>query len=46
MSTSEVAARLAYPERMVAGVVAGLMLRLNVPSRTQAVATAVRNGWV
>ena len=31
MSTSEVAARLAYPERMVAGVVAGLMLRLNVP---------------
>jgi DNA-binding NarL/FixJ family response regulator len=46
MSTREVAARLAYPERTVTGVVAGLMLRLNVRNRTQAVATAVRNGWV
>jgi DNA-binding NarL/FixJ family response regulator len=46
MSTREVAARLAYPERTVAGVVAGLMLRLNVRNRTQAVASAVRNGWV
>jgi DNA-binding NarL/FixJ family response regulator len=26
--------------------VAGLMLRLNVRNRTQAVASAVRNGWV
>lgn len=46
MSTREVAARLAYPERTVAGVVAGLMLRLNVRNRAQAVASAVRNGWV
>jgi DNA-binding NarL/FixJ family response regulator len=46
MSTSEVAARLAYPEQTVAGVVAGLMLRLNVRNRAQAVASAVRNGWV
>jgi DNA-binding NarL/FixJ family response regulator len=46
MSTREVAARLAYPERTVTGVVAGLMLRLNVRNRAQAVASAVRNGWV
>jgi len=46
LSTQEVAARLAYPERMVTGVVQDLMLRLNVRNRTQAVACAVRNGWV
>jgi DNA-binding NarL/FixJ family response regulator len=46
MSTREVAARLAYPERTVKGVVQGVMLRLNVRNRTQAVASAVRNGWV
>jgi DNA-binding NarL/FixJ family response regulator len=46
MSTREVAARLAYPERTVKGVVQDLMLRLNVRNRTQAVASAVRNGWV
>ena len=46
MSTREVAARLAYPERTVTGVVQDLMLRLNVRNRAQAVASAVRNGWV
>jgi DNA-binding NarL/FixJ family response regulator len=46
MSTREVAARLAYPERTVTGVVQDVMLRLNVRNRTQAVASAVRNGWV
>lgn len=46
MSTREVAARLAYPERTVKGVVQDVMLRLNVRNRTQAVASAVRNGWV
>jgi len=46
MSTREVAARLAYPERTVTGVVEDLMLRLNVRNRAQAVASAVRNGWV
>jgi DNA-binding NarL/FixJ family response regulator len=46
MSTREVAARLAYPEGMVKGVVQDLMLRLNVRNRAQAVACAVRNGWV
>jgi DNA-binding NarL/FixJ family response regulator len=46
MSTREVAARLAYPEPMVKGVLRDLMLRLNVRNRTQAVACAVRNGWV
>lgn len=42
----EVAARMAVPEPVVAGVVQGLMRRLNVRSRAQAVACAVRNGWV
>jgi DNA-binding NarL/FixJ family response regulator len=46
LSTREVAARLAYPERMVKGVMQGVMLRLNVRNPTQAVACAVRNGWV
>jgi DNA-binding NarL/FixJ family response regulator len=46
MSTREVATRLAYPERTVKGVVQDLMLRLNVRNRAQAVASAVRNGWV
>jgi DNA-binding NarL/FixJ family response regulator len=46
MSTREVAARLATPERLIRSVVQDLMLRLNVRNRTEAVACAVRNGWV
>jgi len=46
LTTREVAARLAYPERMVTGVMQSVMLRLNVRNPTQAVACAVRNGWV
>lgn len=46
MSTREVAARLASTERKVTSVVRDLMRRLNVRNRTQAVACAVRNGWV
>jgi DNA-binding NarL/FixJ family response regulator len=46
MSTREIAARLAYPERMIQGVMQDVMLRLNVRNPTQAVACAVRNGWV
>jgi DNA-binding NarL/FixJ family response regulator len=46
MSTREVAARLAYSERTIKFVVQDLMLRLNVRNRTQAVAMAVRNGWI
>jgi DNA-binding NarL/FixJ family response regulator len=46
MSTREVAARLSYSERTIKFVVQDLMLRLNVRNRTQAVAMAVRNGWI
>jgi DNA-binding NarL/FixJ family response regulator len=46
MSTREVAAHLAYSERTIKVVVQDLMLRLNVRNRTQAVACAVRNGWI
>jgi DNA-binding NarL/FixJ family response regulator len=46
MSTQEVAAQLAYSERTIKVVVQDLMLRLNVRNRTQAVACAVRNGWI
>jgi DNA-binding NarL/FixJ family response regulator len=46
MSTREVAAELAYSERTIKVVVQDLMLRLNVRNRTQAVACAVRNGWI
>jgi DNA-binding NarL/FixJ family response regulator len=46
MSTREVAARLAYSERTIKGIVQGLVTRLNVRNRTHAVAMAVRNGWI
>jgi DNA-binding NarL/FixJ family response regulator len=46
MSTREVATRLAYSERTIKNVIQDLTLRLNVRNRTQAVACAVRNGWI
>jgi DNA-binding NarL/FixJ family response regulator len=46
LSTREVATRLAYSERTIKNVIQDLTLRLNVRNRTQAVAHAVRNGWI
>ena len=46
LSTREVAIRLAYSERTIKNVIQDLTLRLNVRNRTQAVAYAVRNGWI
>jgi DNA-binding NarL/FixJ family response regulator len=46
LSTREVATRLAYSERTIKNVIQDLTLRLNVRNRTQAVACAVRNGWI
>jgi DNA-binding NarL/FixJ family response regulator len=46
LSTREVALRLAYSERTIKNVIQDLTLRLNVRNRTQAVAHAVRNGWI
>ena len=45
-STREVAAHLAYSERTIKNVLQDLTLRLNVRNRTQAVAHAVRQGWI
>jgi DNA-binding NarL/FixJ family response regulator len=46
LSTREIATRLAYSERTIKNVIQELTLRLNVRNRTQAVACAVRNGWI
>jgi DNA-binding NarL/FixJ family response regulator len=46
LSTREVATHLAYSERTIKNVIQDLTVRLNVRNRTQAVAHAVRNGWI
>jgi DNA-binding NarL/FixJ family response regulator len=46
LSTREVAERLAYSERTIKWVLGDLMVRMRVRNRTQAVACAVRNGWI
>jgi DNA-binding NarL/FixJ family response regulator len=46
LSTREVAIQLAYSERTIKNVIQDLTMRLNVRNRTQAVACAVRNGWI
>jgi len=46
LSTREVATRLAYSERTIKAVLQSLTVRLNLRNRTQAVAYAVRNGWI
>jgi DNA-binding NarL/FixJ family response regulator len=46
LSTREVARHLAYSERTIKNVIQDVVLRLNVRNRTQAVAYAVRNGWI
>lgn len=46
LSTREIAARLAYSERTIKNVLQDLTVRLHLRNRTQAVAYAVRNGWI
>lgn len=46
MSTREVAERLSYSERTIKTVIQDLTLRLQLRNRTQAVAYALRNGWI
>jgi DNA-binding NarL/FixJ family response regulator len=46
MSTREVAVRLSYSERTIKTVIQDLTLRLQLRNRTQAVAYALRNGWI
>jgi DNA-binding NarL/FixJ family response regulator len=45
-STREVATRLAYSERTIKNVLQDLTTRLQLRNRTQAVAYAVRHGWI
>lgn len=46
LSTREVAVRLCYSERTIKNVIQDLTTRLHLRNRTQAVAYAVRNGWI
>jgi DNA-binding NarL/FixJ family response regulator len=46
LSTREVATKLAYSERTIKAVLQAVTLRLRLRNRTQAVAYAVRNGWI
>jgi len=46
LSTREVATHLSYSERTIKSVIQDLTVRLNLRNRTQAVAFAVRNGWI
>lgn len=46
LSTREVATHLSYSERTIKSVIQDVVLRLNARNRTQAVACAVRNGWI
>ena len=46
LSTREVATRLAYSERTIKAGLQSLTARLQMRNRTQAVAYAVRNGWI
>jgi DNA-binding NarL/FixJ family response regulator len=46
LSTREVAARLAYSERTIKNVLQELTSRLRLRNRTQAVAYALREGWI
>lgn len=45
-STREVAQRLAYSERTIKNVLQEFTTRLQLRNRTQAVAYAVRRGWI
>ena len=46
LSTREVAQQLAYSERTIKNVLQDLTTRMQLRNRTQAVAYAVRNGWI
>jgi DNA-binding NarL/FixJ family response regulator len=46
LSTREVALRLCYSERTIKTVIQDLTLRLQLRNRTQAVAYALRQGWI
>jgi DNA-binding NarL/FixJ family response regulator len=46
LSTREVAARMAYSERTIKNILQELTARLHLANRTQAVAYALRNGWI
>jgi DNA-binding NarL/FixJ family response regulator len=46
LSTRQVARRLAYSERTIKNVLQNLTTRLQLRNRTQAVAYAVRRGWI
>jgi DNA-binding NarL/FixJ family response regulator len=46
LSTREVALRLCYSERTIKTVIQDLTLRLHLRNRTQAVAYALRQGWI
>ena len=45
-STREIAIRLAYSERTIKNILQDLTTRLHLRNRTQAVAHAVRSGWI
>ena len=45
-STREIASRLAYSERTIKNILQELTTRLHLRNRTQAVAHAVRSGWI
>ena len=45
-STREIAQQLCYSERTIKNVVQDITTRLRVRNRTQAVAYAVRHGWI
>ncbi len=46
MSTREVAKRLCYSERTIKNVLQDITVRLDLRNRTQAVAVAIREGWI
>jgi DNA-binding NarL/FixJ family response regulator len=45
-STREVAHRLCYSERTIKNILQDLTTRIGLRNRTQAVAWALRNGWI
>jgi DNA-binding NarL/FixJ family response regulator len=45
-STREVAQRLCYSERTIKNILQDLTTRFGLRNRTQAVAWALRNGWI
>ncbi len=45
-TTREIAQRMAYSERTIKNILQAITSRLRVRNRTQAVAHALRNGWI